>query len=170
MAPRLADLECNTVAGMHACQPGSVPSTTSWRVGTELSRRNGQRADPARPPQGLAGLVLVAPAILAGRSPAAPREAAAPGSPRGDPAADDADAAPGPGSPRGPPAGRRPPWRRVARVAAAAATEAAAAAARAVLWLLTPVLILALRCAVRSRAFWERGLASAWCAWPSLGP
>ena len=81
MAPRLADLECNTVAGMHACQPGSVPSTTSWRVGTELSRRNGQRADPARPPQGLAGLVLVAPAILAGRSPAAPREAAAPGSP-----------------------------------------------------------------------------------------
>ena len=42
--------------------------------------------------------------------------------------------------------------------------ETAAAFARCVLWLLQPVLVLALRSAVRSRAFWERGLGSAWCA------
>ena len=42
--------------------------------------------------------------------------------------------------------------------------EAAAAFARCVLWLLQPVLVLALRSAVRSRAFWERGLGSAWYA------
>ena len=42
--------------------------------------------------------------------------------------------------------------------------ETAAAFARCVLWLLQPALVLALRSAVRSRAFWERGLGSAWCA------
>ena len=48
--------------------------------------------------------------------------------------------------------------------------ETAAAFARCVLWLLQPVLVLALRSAVRSRAFWERGLGSAWCALLSHAP
>ncbi len=42
------------------------------------------------------------------------------------------------------------------------AAEGAALVARAALWALQPVLVLALRSAVRSRAFWERGLGSAW--------
>ncbi len=40
--------------------------------------------------------------------------------------------------------------------------EAAAWFARCLLWLLQPVLVLGLRSAVRSRAFWQRGLGSAW--------
>lgn len=40
--------------------------------------------------------------------------------------------------------------------------EAAAGFARCAIWLLQPVLVLLLRSAVRSRAFWERGLGSAW--------
>ena len=40
--------------------------------------------------------------------------------------------------------------------------EAAAALARCLLWLLQPVLVLLLRSAVRSPAFWQRGLGSAW--------
>lgn len=40
--------------------------------------------------------------------------------------------------------------------------EAAAWVARSLLWLLQPVLVLGLRAAVRSPAFWQRGLGSAW--------
>ena len=58
-----------------------------------------------------------------------------------------------------------PAWLRGAAGALQVLTaETAAAIARCVLWLLQPVLVLALRSAVRSRAFWERGLGSAWCA------
>ncbi|CAK0764500.1 hypothetical protein CVIRNUC_003164 [Coccomyxa viridis] len=56
-----------------------------------------------------------------------------------------------------------PAWLRGAAGALQVLTaETAAAFARCVLWLLQPVLVLALRSAVRSRAFWERGLGSAW--------
>lgn len=63
----------------------------------------------------------------------------------------------------------RPPsrLRAAAGVAQVLAAEAATAAARAVLWLAQPALVLALRAAVRSRLFWERGLGSAWCAAPA---
>ena len=58
-----------------------------------------------------------------------------------------------------------PAWLRGAAGALQVLTaETAAAFARCALWLLQPVLVLALRSAVRSRAFWERGLGSAWCA------
>jgi hypothetical protein len=42
------------------------------------------------------------------------------------------------------------------------AAEGAALVARCLIWLAQPLLVLALRSAVRSRAFWERGLGSAW--------
>ena len=54
--------------------------------------------------------------------------------------------------------------RAAAGVAQVLAAEAAAAAARCLIWLAQPLLVLALRAAVRSRLFWERGLGSAWCA------
>ena len=42
------------------------------------------------------------------------------------------------------------------------ASWAALAALQAVLWVLRPALVLALRSSVRSRAFWQRGLRSSW--------
>ena len=41
---------------------------------------------------------------------------------------------------------------------------AALSLAQGLLQLLRPVLLLGLRSSVRSRAFWERGLGSSWCA------
>ena len=58
---------------------------------------------------------------------------------------------------------RAPGWlRSVAGAAQVLTAEAAAWFARCLLWLLQPVLVLGLRSAVRSRAFWQRGLGSAW--------
>ncbi len=48
------------------------------------------------------------------------------------------------------------------RLAAAASYALVASLARGALLLLTPLLVVALRGSVRSRAFWERGLARAW--------
>lgn len=60
---------------------------------------------------------------------------------------------------------RRPPTlRAIVAVLAAAGTLLA----RSILWIMQPVLVLALRAAVRSRAFWERGIGSAWSAPPPL--
>jgi pimeloyl-ACP methyl ester carboxylesterase len=59
-------------------------------------------------------------------------------------------------------AGARGGRRGAGRVAAAVAQAVLAEGARLALLLLTPVLVLVLRRLVRSRAFWERGLASAW--------
>ena len=47
-------------------------------------------------------------------------------------------------------------------VSLALLSELAAPIARAALWLLHWPLVLVLRAAVRSRIFWENGLASAW--------
>ena len=129
--------------------------------------------------QGLAGLVLVAPAILAaplGRWGSAPPGdgQGGPGSPcspaasTASPDSADSGAGPGPGHDAGALDGAAAPaWRArlraAARVAAAVGVAALAGLARGALWLLGPLLVLALRGAVRSRAFWERGLASAWC-------
>lgn len=121
--------------------------------------------------------MLVAPAILAaplGRWGSASPSGGqgGPGSPR-SPAAStlSTDSAASGGSYSGHDAGgpvgsAAPGWRarlhEAARVAAALGVAALAALARGALWLLFPLLVLALRGAVRSRAFWERGLASAW--------
>eukprot|EP00884_Botryococcus_braunii_P016848 jgi/Botrbrau1/3847/Bobra.0183s0072.1 len=50
------------------------------------------------------------------------------------------------------------------RAVIAVLTAAATLLARTVIWLMQPLLVLALRAAVRSRAFWERGIGSAWFA------
>ncbi|KAK9835008.1 hypothetical protein WJX81_003847 [Elliptochloris bilobata] len=140
----------------------------------------GAAAEAIANPEGLAGLVLVAPAILAaplgkrgsGSLEGDPGGAGAPDSPAASAAsldsaasgaalqADHARGRDGGAATAAPTAGSR--WRAAVRLAAAAGVAAAAAATRAFLWLLQPLLVLALRGAVRSRAFWERGLASAW--------
>ncbi len=53
-------------------------------------------------------------------------------------------------------------WTTWAAGAQVLAAEGAALVARCLIWLAQPLLVLALRSAVRSRAFWERGLGSAW--------
>ena len=51
---------------------------------------------------------------------------------------------------------------RISAVLSAAVKAAAISALRAALWLAQPLLVLVLRAVVRNRAFWERGLSSAW--------
>ena len=51
---------------------------------------------------------------------------------------------------------------RFSAVLSAAVKAAAISALRAALWLAQPLLVLVLRAVVRNRAFWERGLSSAW--------
>jgi pimeloyl-ACP methyl ester carboxylesterase len=69
-----------------------------------------------------------------------------------------------PGAAPPPPPQRGPPGRLAAlsRAAASAAQAVAAASVLAAVLLLKPLIVLALRLAVRSRRFWERGLASAY--------
>jgi hypothetical protein len=50
------------------------------------------------------------------------------------------------------------------------AAEGAALLARCLIWLAQPLLVLALRSVVRSRAFWQRGLSSAWCPFMPVFP
>ena len=51
---------------------------------------------------------------------------------------------------------------RISAVLSAAVKAAAISVLRAALWLAQPLLVLVLRAVVRNRAFWERGLSSAW--------
>lgn len=88
----------------------------------------------------IAGLVLVAPAIITFSS--KPKAQSDPG--------------------LGRECSTRSPHIRILKVLQAVGEATAKRAAGAVLWLLQPVLVLFLRVLVRSRPFWVRGLSNAW--------
>ncbi|CAL8467707.1 g7245 [Coccomyxa elongata] len=112
-------------------------------------------------PEGIAALVLVAPAIVA---PMFRRSGSSSPTKNSSPPEVELDETVRPSQQelRG-----RWGWLGGAKVLAA---EGAALVARCAILLGQPLLVLGLRSAVRSRAFWERGLASAWYAKDGVTP